>query len=269
MTKYTVLVLLSSILASYHAVAKANPSTEPLLSIDDLLIKENRWVLQSSMGLSSDSHTYFDERGLQTASFSRVEHGVSMTYGVSSGLSIGLQWDHSAPTRSANNEGTERLAALGRCDLGRVGAWRAGLGLGVELHGRHESAFINRESGASWVSFDLVRFLDPLVLSSRVRFGHSGVWSYKGVKSREAQQRTWIIGADFAVNRKIALFANHALTLQKMRGPASSASSQYQQMLTLGGSYRISEHFSSSINFGFGLASDSPSHLSIVGRYEF
>jgi len=74
---------------------------------------------------------------------------------------------------------------------------------------------------------------------------------------------------DFAVNRVVALYASHSLVFSKPSRSDTASSDEYRQTLSLGASYRATEHVSSSVNVGFGLANDSPATLSVVGRYEF
>jgi len=161
------------------------------------------------------------------------------------------------------------LSFTGRYFLGRLSAWQVSAGFGAELTASHSDADLERERGAKSVSIDLVRFVDPLVLSSRFRYSDTGRWSYKGKSGSSARVFNWTLGMDFAVNRVLALYASHTLSLSKPVVAQVSDSKEYRQTLSLGASYRATEHISSSVNIGFGLANDSPATLSVVGRYEF
>jgi hypothetical protein len=261
------LLLASVLLTSSMARANDNTLLEPLLSIEDLLIKKDRWVLQSNLGISSFSRSYFGQNVQDNAT---AHQALSVRYGMSSGLSLGLNWDRSSSLDSDRSFDANTLSFTGRYFLGRLSAWQVSAGFGAELSASHSDADLERERGAKSVSIDLVRFVDPLVLSSRFRYSDTGRWSYKGKSGSSARVFNWTLGMDFAVNRVLALYASHTLVLQQARSFAQvSDSKEYRQTLSLGASYRATEHISSSVNIGFGLANDSPATLSVVGRYEF
>jgi len=260
------LLLASVLLTSSMAWADDNTLREPLLSIEDLLIKKDRWVLQSNLGISSFSRSYFGQNVQDNAT---AHQALSVRYGMSSGLSLGLNWDRSSSLDSDRSFDANTLSFTGRYFLGRLSAWQVSAGFGAELTASHSYADLERERGAKSVSIDLVRFVDPLVLSSRFRYSDTGRWSYKGKSGSSARVFNWTLGMDFAVNRVLALYASHTLSLSKPVVAQVSDSKEYRQTLSLGASYRATEHISSSVNIGFGLANDSPATLSVVGRYEF
>lgn len=260
------LLLASVLLTSSMAWADDNTLREPLLSIDDLLIKKDRWVLQSNLGISSFSRSYFGQNVQENAA---AHQGLSLLYGMSSGLSLGLNWDRSSSLDSGRSFDANTLSFTGRYSLGRLGAWQVSAGIGAELSASHSYADLARERGSKSASIDLVRYVDPLVLSSRFRYSDTGRWSYKGKRGSSSRVFNWTVGMDFAVNRVVALYANHSLALSKPSRSDAATSNEYRQTLSLGASYRATEHVSSSVNIGFGLANDSSATLSVVGRYEF
>ena len=260
-------LLVSGVLfSSGVAFAEDNASQEPLLSIDDLLIKKDRWVLQSNLGVSSFSRSIF---GQNIQDDTTAHQGVSVRYGMSSGVNLGLSWNRSSSLDSGRSFAANTASFTGRYILGRLGSWQVSAGIGAEISASHSNPGLTRARGAKSVSIDLVRFVDPLVLSSRFRYSDTGQWAYEGVGGSSARVFSWVVGMDFAINRVVALYASHNLALSKQVGAQISNSSEYRQTLSLGGSYRATRNFSSSINIGFGLANDSPATLSVVGRYEF
>ena len=260
------LIVSGVLFSSGVAFAEDNPSQEPLLSIEDLLIKKDRWVLQSNLGVSSFSRSLF---GQSIQNDTTAHQGVSMRYGMSSGVSLGISWNRSSSLDSGRSFDANTVSFTGRYILGRLSSWQVSAGLGAEISASHSHPGLTRARGAKSVSIDFVRFVDPLVLSSRFRYSDTGQWAYEGVDGSSARVFSWAVGMDFAINRVVALYASHTLALSKPVGGHISDPSEYRQTLSLGGSYRATRNFSSAINIGFGLANDSPATLSVVGRYEF
>lgn len=248
------------------AFAADNPSQEPLLSVEDLLIKKDRWVLQSNLGISSFSRSIF---GQNIQDDYTAHQGVSVRYGMSSGLSLGLNWNRSSSLDSDRSFGANTVSFTGRYILGRLSSWQVSAGISAEVRASHSHSGLTRARSGKSASIDLVRFVDPLVLSSRIRYSDTGQWAYKGVSGSSARVFSWAVGMDFAINRVVALYASHSLAFSNPIGSGVATPSEYRQTLSLGGSYRVARNFSSAINIGFGLANDSPATLSVVGRYEF